>query len=382
MKFLICCSLATSLRNFRGKLLKEIRNNGHDIIALAPDFDDEMRNWCSDLGISTEHIDLASQGLNPLSDLSTIWQMRGIMRRHRPDVVMGYTHKPALYTAYAAKLAAVPHVSMMVTGMGFGFEPGGGRLRQILIPLITTNMFRLGCAACDTVIFHNRDNHDYFLEKGILRDQKKGRVVGGSGVDLNHFEQLPLPQADAEKLTFLLIARIVRYKGIMEYAQAVVTLKQKYPDARFLLAGYYDKNPLSYTKVEWDFIEKHVTYLGESKDVRQLYVQAHVYVLPSYGEGMPRTVLEAMASGRAIITSDTYGCRDTVVEGVNGHLVPIKQPEPLADAMESFLAGRSDWRAMGEESLKLAKSKFDVDIVNKEMIAAMQLEKTPTHADG
>jgi len=375
MKFLICCSLATSLRNFRGKLLEDIQSNGHEIVALAPSFSADMLEWCDERGIIGETIDLASQGLNPIRDLSTILQMRRIMKRHKPDVVMGYTHKPALYTAYAAKLAGVPYITMMVTGMGFGFEPGGGRLRQTIIPFITTNMFRLGCAVCDTVIFHNRDNYRFFLEQNILRKADKGRVVGGSGVDLNHFTPLPLPKAKNDELTFLLIARIVRYKGILEYAQAAAALKIKYPNAKFLLAGYYDDNPLIYSQTEWAYIEEHVTYLGESKDVRNLYAQANVYVLPSYGEGMPRTVLEAMASGRAIITSDTYGCRDTVVEGKNGFLVPVKESAPLTAAMDKFLAGKADWKAMGTNSLEIVRQKFDVDMVNRDMMAAMRLDQ-------
>jgi glycosyltransferase involved in cell wall biosynthesis len=257
--------------------------------------------------------------------------------------------------------------------MGFGFEPGEGLTRKI-IPAITKTLFRMGCLASETVIFHNRDNLEFFLENGLLRQRDKAVVVGGSGVDLNEFPPQPLQPAEPGELTFLLIGRIVRYKGILEYARAAEALKARYPKAKFLLAGYRDSNPLAYSDEEWRFIEKNVEYLGPSEDVRSLYAKAHVYVLPSYGEGMPRTVLEAMASGRAIITTDTYGCRDTVAEGVNGHLVPIREWKPLAKAMEAFLSGESSYAKMGAASLERARALFDVEIVNRDMLAALGLD--------
>jgi len=165
--------------------------------------------------------------------------------------------------------------------------------------------------------------------------------------------------------------------GIIEYARAAEALRQRYPKAKFLLAGYHDSNPLAYSDEEWRFIQDQVEYLGPSEDVRALYGRAHVYVLPSYGEGMPRTVLEAMASGRPIVTTDTYGCRDTVEEGVNGYLVPTREWEPLEQAMERFLAGRSSIAEMGAASLERVRRLFDVEKVNRQMIAALGVGETP-----
>jgi glycosyltransferase involved in cell wall biosynthesis len=370
---LLTCSDANSLRNFRGRLIESIRAAGNDVVAVAPSFPRPIAQWCSQLGVRMETTRLNNQSLNPAADLHALGELVGIIRRHRPHVVMGYTHKPALYTAFAAKFAGVPKVTMMVTGMGFGFEPGEGLTRKI-IPAITKTLFRMGCLASETVIFHNRDNLEFFLENGLLRQRDKAVVVGGSGVDLNEFPPQPLQPAEPGELTFLLIGRIVRYKGILEYARAAEALKARYPKAKFLLAGYRDSNPLAYSDEEWRFIEKNVEYLGPSEDVRSLYAKAHVYVLPSYGEGMPRTVLEAMASGRAIITTDTYGCRDTVAEGVNGHLVPIREWKPLAKAMEAFLSGESSYAKMGAASLERARALFDVEIVNRDMLAALGLD--------
>jgi glycosyltransferase involved in cell wall biosynthesis len=345
---------------------------GDQVIAIAPDFPPDIEKWCSTLAVVMERVTIANQSLNPLRDVVSIFSLYRIIRRHRPDVVMGYTHKPALYTAFAAKAARVPKITMMVTGMGFGFEPGDGWFRRT-IPVITHTLFFVACEVCQTIIFHNKDNRDYFLSRRMLRKASKAIVVGGSGVDLKHFTPQPLNPCASTDLTFLQIARIVRYKGVLEYAHAARSLKDNYPRARFLLVGYWDDNPLSYSAEEWAFIQANLEYLGSSTDVRELYQQAHVYVLPSYGEGMPRTVLEAMASARPIITTDTYGCRDTVAEGVNGHLVPIKDWRSLAGAMEHFLSGRSPAAKMGAMSLERARDLFDVESVNGEMIKALGL---------
>jgi glycosyltransferase involved in cell wall biosynthesis len=367
---LLTCSDANSLRHFRGRLIETLLSDGHRVVAVAPSFPPAIAEWCNDRGVEMERTRLDNQSLNPLRDLAVVAELYGIIRRNRPDVVMGYTHKPALYTAFAAKAAGVPRVTMMVTGIGFGFEPGGGLARRI-IPAITRTLFRIGCAVCDTVIFHNRDNRDFFLSEKLLRQPSKAVVVGGSGVDLSYFVPQPFEAVADGELTFLLIARIVRYKGVLEYARAAEELRRGYPKARFLLAGYHDSNPLAYSPKEWRFIQEEVEYLGPSEDVRSLYRRAHVYVLPSYGEGMPRTVLEAMASGRAIVTTDTYGCRDTVQEGVNGHLVPVRDWGALSGAMETFLSGRSSYEAMGAASLERVRRLFDVELVNRAMLTAL-----------
>jgi glycosyltransferase involved in cell wall biosynthesis len=348
-----------------------MRSAGHVIIALAPRFPDETKAWCADLGVITDLTRIDNQSLNPVRDGVALLHLIGKVYKYRPDVVMGYTHKPALYGAFAAWIGRVPRVTMMVTGMGFGFEPGVGRLRSI-IPRITRALFKIACAACHKVIFHNCDNRTYFLDTGLLKDRTKACVVGGSGVDLSHYVPLPLPDPKLP-FTFLMVARIVRYKGVLEYAKAAEVLAERFPGTRFLLAGYWDANPLSYSVEEWAFIRNHLTYLGKSRDVRELFAEANVYVLPSYGEGMPRTILEAMATGRAIITTDTYGCRETVVEGANGFLVPIAEWEPLRDVMNRFLVDRRLAVRMQEKSLELVRTKFDVENVNKDMIAALGL---------
>jgi glycosyltransferase involved in cell wall biosynthesis len=375
-KILFTCSDANSLRNFRGPLIGCLRAEGHEVVAVAPSFTPAIAEWCRELGVAMETTSLQNQSLSPLRDLLAMAQLWRIIRRRKSDVVMGYTHKPALYTAFAARIARVPRVTMMVTGIGFGFEPGQGRLRK-LVPFITRALFRIGCKVSDTVIFHNQDNRDFFLSEKLLRQPDKAVVVGGSGVDLTYFTPQAFDPVAHNEISFLLIARIVRYKGILEYARAAELLRARYPGVKFLLAGYNDANPLAYSKEEWDYIQRQVDYLGQSDDVRSLYRRAHVYVLPSYGEGMPRTVLEAMASGRAIVSTDTYGCRETVEEGVNGHLVPIRDWRSLAEAMERFISGDSSYEKMGAKSIERARRRFDVEEVNRDMLTALGVDGSP-----
>lgn len=371
-RFLICCSFAPSLIHFRGDLLENCIAAGTEIIAVAPSFDAETLAWCKERNVTTEIIPLQSQGLNVFKDLKCMLALFKIIRKHKPDVTMGYTHKPALYTAYMSFMAGVKHRTMMVTGLGFGFEPGPSKFAKIL-PIITRNMFRVGSFCCHKVIFHNKDNRDFFLKDRLTLRSNKTVVVGGSGVHVNKFSYTAPQEKDSGELMFLLIARLVRYKGILEFAKAAEKLKLDYPKAVFRLIGYRDQSPIGYSSEEFDYISKHVEFLGRRSDIHEQIQATDIYVLPSYGEGLPRTVLEAMATGRAIITSDTYGCRSTVVEEENGILVKPRDWESLELGMRRFLSGEFSPLEMGQNSRQKVLQEFDVNIVNKQMMQALAI---------
>ena len=371
MKFVIVCAFAPSLVNFRGRLLEQIIAEGHTVLALAPDFDEATAQWCRSRGVETRHIDLDNQSTDMLADIKALTQIYRAIKSFRADVVLGYTHKPAIYTAIAGRLSGTPHTTMMVTGLGSGFEVSTFKKR--IVNVIVKSLFKLSCLMSHRIIFHNADDLQYFVDEGILRSKHKTVVVNGSGVDLGLFARQPFPDVPPSEITFLLVARVVQYKGILEYAKAAAELKKTFPKARFLLAGYHDNSPSAYTGEEWAFIQASVEYLGKSNDVSSLMQKSHVYVLPSYGEGLPRTVLEAMASGRPIITTDANGCRQTVIEGKTGFLVQPRDWTGLKDAMQKFLDGRADWKEMGAESHNFAITSFDVEQVNKHMLEALKL---------
>ena len=367
----LVASHAPSLLLFRRPLIEAIGARGHEVLALAPDIAPGTKAALEDLGATPVEIPLSRTGLNPIADLATLNALTGLFRKHRPDVVMGYTPKPSIYASLAAARANVPRIVPMVTGLGYAFLDGGG-VKAGLIRRLTTALYARAFAASHCAIFHNADDRAVLAKAGCLPGSLPTVVVSGSGVDLDYFAARPMPPLERE-LTFLMIARLVRYKGIAEYCAAAEMVKSQRPDTRFLLAGPEETGPAGFPISELKTGASAVDYLGPVDDVRPLLAQAHIYVLPSYGEGMPRTVLEALATARPIITTDARGCRETVVAGKNGMLVAPQSAGALAEAM-SAMADRADaLAAMGRESRRLAETTFDVTKVNAAMLEALGL---------
>ncbi len=370
----LVASHAPSLLLFRQPLIEAIGAQGHDVLALAPDMEPATSSALKDLGATPIEIPLSRTGLNPFADLATLNALTQLFRKHQPDVVMGYTPKPSIYASLAAARANVPRIAPMVTGLGYAFLDGGG-LKADLIRRVTAALYARAFAVSHCAVFHNADDRAVLAETGCLPASLPTVVVRGSGVDLDHFALQPMPPLD-QAPTFLMIARLVRYKGIAEYCTAADMVKSQLPSARFLLAGPEESGPAGFPVSELEAAGSAVSYLGPVDDVRPLLAQAHIYVLPSYGEGMPRTVLEALAIGRPVITSDARGCRETVVAGKNGLLVAPRSAEALARAMSELAARGDKLTAMGRESRRLAETTFDVRKVNAAMLEALGLSGT------
>lgn len=367
----LVASYAPSLRLFRKSLIEAMRAAGHEVLALAPELDPALSADLQTIGAEPLEIPLSRTGLNPFSDLASLRALTNLFREHSPDVVMGYTPKPSIYASLAARRAGVPRIIPMVTGLGYAFLEGGG-LKARLVRQVTTALYARAFAASHGVVFHNADDRAVLNKAGCLPPDLQTFVVSGSGVDLNHFSAAPLPPV-SQGLTFLMIARLVGYKGIAEYVEAAAAIKRQSPASRFLLAGPEESGPAGYPLGKLSGAGSPIEYLGAVDDVRPLLAQAHIYVLPSYGEGMPRTVLEALATGRPIITTDARGCRETVTPGKNGLLVTPRDAASLADAMTAMLKRPDGLVAMAGESRRLAEQKFDVEKVNQAMLDAMGL---------
>jgi glycosyltransferase involved in cell wall biosynthesis len=370
-KVVIIGGFAPALISFRGELIAAMANAGHEVIACAPGAHPEVAEALRARGARYLPVHLDRSGTNPLADLSSLLSLRQLFRQLRPDLVLAYTAKAVIYGAGAARLAGVPHIFAMITGLGYAFIEGRELKRRILRQM-TTLLYRASLAGCEAILFQNRDDLDEFRKAGIAPAGKPLIRVDGSGVDTAHYGFWP---AAPEPPTFLLIARLLRDKGIVEYVEAAKRLRAEYPHARFRLLGPMDPNPagLSAAVLDGWRAEGAIEYLGEAADVRPPLRACTVYVLPSYREGMPRTVLEAMATGRAIVTTDVPGCRETVVEGENGFLVPPRDAGALADAMRRFIVQPELATPMGERSRALAEQRFDVHRVNAAMLEAMGL---------
>lgn len=371
--FLVIASLASSLVNFRGHLLNRIAEQGFQVHAAAPGLldDTETRRRLERMNITCHSIPLERAGLSPFGDLGTIFALVRLMRRLRCRALLAYTVKPVVYGMIAGWIARVPKRFALITGLGYAFtgEAAGhrGRLRGVVRWLYRTSLQN-----ASQVFFQNPDDASLFRDLGVYSDGSRTTIVNGSGVDLVEFPERPLP---APPIRFLLIARLLGDKGIREYARAADELRNRHPQVEFHLVGGIDSNPdaLDAREVEAWANKGQLIWHGELADVQPALEAAHVYVLPSYREGTPRTVLEAMATGRAIITTDAPGCRETVEDGVNGFLIPVGDAEALAKAMEGLLFDPDRIRKMGSRSRRIAEGKYDVHRVNQVMINAMNL---------
>ncbi len=257
----------------------------------------------------------------------------------------------------------------MITGLGYGF--GGLSWVQRSIGRVVQGLYRLALRQAAGVMFQNPDDWDLFIRLGLVPPTLPITLINGSGVDLERYALSQLPEAPV----FLLIARLLADKGLREYDQAARRLKARYPQARFLLGGDLDRNPLGIRAPEladWQ-ADGTIEYLGHLDEVHPAFAAARVYVLSSYREGTPHTVLEAMAMGRPIVTTDAPGCRETVVDGVNGFLVPVRDAAALEHAMERFILQPDRAERMGAESLRLAREKYDAHKVNAVIMEAMGL---------
>lgn len=379
MKIVVLSSLAYSLMNFRGALLTRMAANGHDIVAVAPDDDAEVRCWLADRGIGFETVPMDRTGTNPLSDLGTLRAIMALLRTERPDAVLAYTQKPIIYGGIACRLVD-RHIRFhaMITGLGHVYSPGGGWKRSLLrVPM--SILYRLAIARARTIFTFNRDDGEALRRAHILTNGREVVQVPGSGIDTTHFAQAAIP---AGPPVFLLIARLMRDKGIGEYVEAARRLRREYPAARFQLLGPLDANPSGISAEEVDrwAASGDIEYLGETRDVRPFLADCHVFVLPSYyREGLPRTILEAMATGRPVITTDMPGCREPIEPGRNGFLVEPSNPESLADAMRRFLDDPDSVARMGREARAMAESRYDVDIVNAILLGHMEAGAGQAH---
>lgn len=364
-------SAAGPLINFRGALLGAMREAGHRVIAMAPAIGADIASKLEALGVEPRSVPLDRNGLSLRRDFTTLRALYRVLSEIKPDAVLGYTIKPVLYGSLAARSAGVPARFSMITGLGYAFLDEGG-WKQRLVGTTARLLYRMSLRANERVFFQNPDDRALFERLRIVRGPEQAVMINGSGVDIEAFQPVPLPETPS----FLLIARLLADKGIREYVEAARLLRARHPEVKCRLVGPADNNPAAISEREvQSWVEEGVVeYLGRLQDVRPAIAAASVYVLPSYyPEGQPRSILEAMAMGRPIITTDSRGCRETVEPGRNGLLVPARDVPALAAAMERLILEPERAVEMGRESRRIAESKYDVNHVNAVILDAMGL---------
>ncbi len=364
-RVLVIGGLAPTLFLFRAPLLRAMIERGHEVIATAPDEDDRVAGAMKELGVQWRPLDFERNKVQPVRDLLFVQKIRRHLRDIQPDRLITYTIKPNIYGGWAARSEQIPSAAM-VTGLGQVFTNPG--IRRTL----ATRMFRSACRHHDRVFVQNPDDRSDLLESRIVDEESKIVMTAGSGVDLSAFPSMPIP----DRPIFLMLARLLESKGVRVLIDAAKKLKEHCPDATVRIGGMEDPGsggvPMSEIRNAHD--NGIIDYLGYVEDVKQALADCSVYVLPSwYGEGVPHSILEAMATGRPIITTDHRGCRETVEAGRNGTLVPVRDSRALFQAMLSMAEDPQGRREMGNASRVLAESRFDAREVAAVMLDNLSL---------
>ncbi|MXP13325.1 glycosyltransferase [Altererythrobacter confluentis] len=356
---LVTVNQAWNIWNFRRAVIQALLEDGHRVTVLAPP-DATVPNL-ERMGCAFIPLAMDSKGLNPLRDLALLRRMRAMFSAHRPDVILSYTIKNNIYGALAARSLRIPFLPN-VSGLGTAF------LSQGLLRRVAEGLYRAAFASVPAVFFQNGEDRALFIERRLVREDQ-ARLLPGSGIDLERFAPADYPLADAPPV-FLLIARLLRDKGVHEFVEAAGLVKQIHPGARFQLLGAVDaQNRTAIDRVTVTAWEQSgaVEYLGTCDDVREHIAPANCVVLPSYREGAPRTLIEAAAMARPLIATDVPGCRSVVEDGVNGFLCEVRSGKSLAQACLRFLAlPREQQAALG----RAGRTKMEREFGEARVIAA------------
>ncbi|WP_144158638.1 glycosyltransferase family 4 protein [Paraburkholderia sp. BCC1885] len=356
LRITLVCNTAWAIYTYRQGLIRELVARGVAVTVLAPR--DRTFDLLTTMGCRCIELPMASKGTNPRDDLRTLWALYRQYRAIRPHLVFHYTIKPNIYGSIAAKLAGVASVAV-TTGLGYVF------IQQSRAAQVAKKLYRFAFRFPREVWFLNRDDQAAFLDQNLLVHPERARLLHGEGVDLQQFAFTPLP--DKPHFDFVLIGRLLWDKGVGEYVEAARRLRARYPHARFRLLGPVGvDNPSAISREEVAAWEREgvIEYQGEAHDVRPLIAAADCVVLPSYREGVPRTLMEASAMGRPIVATDVPGCREVVADGVNGLLCEVRNAGSLAQRLAQMLDMSGDARrAMGERGRQKVAAEFDERVV-------------------
>lgn len=371
MRYGLLTSHAATLVNFRGHLIRKIVNEGGEVFAIASDFNEVTRNAVMSLGAVPVDCYLNRASMNPFLDLFNTFHLTILLKKLNLNSMLAYSIKPVIFGGFAAFFARVPVKVAMIEGLGFAYTVDGGILpfRKVAIKLLTNVLYKISLKAQNRVIFLNQDDIDEFVKMKLVSRDKTIKL-GGIGVDLKEW---PQKKVFKQPMTFTIVARLLKEKGLVEFVEAAKIVKENYPYVKFLILGDVDLNPSSLSRNQvLDWVNQGLVEWFGHGDVKEWLQKSSVFVLPSYREGLPRSTQEAMATGLPIITTDVPGCRDTVIDGVNGFLIDVRDSKALANAMINFIKNPSLISKMGEESRRIATQKFDVFKANDVIIRAMR----------
>lgn len=378
-KIILIGNTASMMLNFRSDLILKLIAERHQVYSFISEYSENDIKRLKKLGVNVVTYNLNRGGLNPFSDLRSLFELRSKIIRIQPNIVFSYFTKPVVYGSLAAKLSKVPLIIGMIEGLGspFTVHKNGQNLKIKIIKFIQINLYGIVFPFLDRIIFLNPDDPIDLLEKNKIRVKKNAvQILGPIGLNLSDYQFKRWDET--QQVSFIFVARLLAEKGIFEFIDAAKKIKQKYPKVVFKIIGGLDKeNPYGLTQADLDKVVNSgvIEYPGFVSDVAQRIQDSAVFILPSYyREGVPRSTQEAMAIGRPVITTDVPGCRETVVDGLNGFLVPKWDAEALANKMCYFIEHPEQINVMGLESFKIAQEKFDADKINLKLLEIMGLK--------
>ncbi|MFT6155865.1 MAG: glycosyltransferase involved in cell wall biosynthesis [Neolewinella sp.] len=372
MKIVIIGTTAASILGFRWDLIKSLALLGHSVTALAIDYNDKQREQLRSIGVEPLNYKFSRAGLNPISDIKNTFALARLLKTLDADLVFSYFVKPVVFGTLAARLAKVPRRIAMLEGLGFPFteQPYGLPIKTRLIRWVQILLYRFSFPFLGQIIFLNPDDPVDLLERYKL-SVKKISVLGGIGLNLADY---PYSAPVVSPVRFVFVGRLLAEKGVFEFIDAAAIVKQRYCEAEFVMIGGLDEsNPGGLTQDQLNALiaGSIVIYPGYVHNVDEWLADSSVFVLPSYREGYPRSTQEAMAIGRAVITTDVPGCRETVVDGVNGFIVPPWSAKELAKKMLLFIEQPSLIETMGKESYRIAQDNFNAEKVSQRLISML-----------
>lgn len=370
MKIAFLSHVDFNLYFFRLPIMQRLVSEGHEVYAITPkgEYFDKFKSF----GIKTVEYKIERRSLNPLNEIKAIKNIYEVLKPLELDILHSFTIKPNIYGAIAGNFAKVPEIISTITGMGSFYIDTS--IKSKIVKFIIENLYKLVFKRVSGVIFQNSDDLNYFVEKALLA-KEKAFLVKSSGVDTEFFTPMQ-PNKELKKelklkdeLVILMVARAIWHKGIREYYESAKIINQTHKNVKFYLVGGVDEG--NHSAVPKEFLESNgdVIWLNERSDIKELISICDIFVLPSYREGVPRTLLEASSMAKAIVTTDTIGCREVVVDNINGFLVELYSSQDLADKIEILVNNKSLRDKFGNNGRVKAKNEFDVKVVVEKYIS-------------
>jgi len=374
MKIALIGTLAQNAILFRKDMILALKERDHKVYVFCIDFTVDTKKQIESFGAIAVDYSLNRAGLNPFKDIKDTLVLSKKLKELKVDISFSYFVKPVIFGTIAAKMAGIKKRIGMLEGLGYVFTdlPKDISKKQKTLRKIQVFLYKISMPLLDKIIFLNPDDPKDLIEKYNIK-VRKVEVLGAIGLNLDEYSYAKVPK---DKIRFLFIGRLLAEKGFFEYIKAVKIVKKEYPDVEFIVLGGIDSdNPGGLKQEELDRLLKEdiIVYPGFVKNVNDWIAKSSVFVLPSYREGVPRSTQEAMAIGRAIITTDVPGCRETVIDGVNGFLIPSFSEIALVEAMKKFIKNPYLIEQMGNKSYKIAKEKFDAKKINKRLLEILDL---------